>query len=286
MYETTPFTIEITDILIASAEFDLDDLDGLVVPDSEISIADILQFVRDENYTTFVFLGTLNGPEQDVDIVAVAYSTSGMDSRYSVVLIYDPSDAENGITLKNLMIRRALSDKEGTNIPDEFIANAREGRRLNSCSEGLNDIQCNSGEQREVDSACVNAARIAFDAAVDTAQGEYDTAIAVSQAVKNAAVIAWNAKKARDFAKQLIPCVLIGVLSGPLGYALCATRALAIVVAKMLAVKLAIDAAFELAKRNALTLLELAVDAACAAFGATLRVSNDDRHNSCHFTPT
>ena len=55
-------------------------------------------------------------------------------------------------------------------------------------------------------------------------------------------------------------------------YALCAARALAIVAAKMLAKKLAIEAAFELAKCNALEVLKAAIAAACLIFQGAVMV--------------
>eukprot|EP00546_Thalassionema_frauenfeldii_P015975 CAMPEP_0178897448 /NCGR_PEP_ID=MMETSP0786-20121207/1753_1 /TAXON_ID=186022 /ORGANISM="Thalassionema frauenfeldii, Strain CCMP 1798" /LENGTH=1177 /DNA_ID=CAMNT_0020568001 /DNA_START=35 /DNA_END=3568 /DNA_ORIENTATION=- len=277
MYETTntPFLLTVETIITPSS-----DILSNILNDPNVT-QNVLDFIQEKSYTSFIFGGVLDAGVEPVRVAALAYSVAAMSSNYSVIVIFDPEDRTNNQT------RRQLRNDESESLyfADSMLSilNPTKHNVLNEhqdqskrylkelCPSGIDYVTCLPQQQRQVDQVCITAARIAFDTAVNAAQGKYDLAILFAKNLKALVTAAWNIKKAKDLAKQLIPCVLIGLLSGPFGYGLCVARVVAINAAKFLAGKLAIEAGFELSKRNALTILNAAIDAACGTYRSSIR---------------
>ena len=258
----TAFFVQISSIVIPSSELITDVL--------EDATQEFIDAVSAESVSLFVFRGFFHFGGFSIEAVVQAFTIS--NSSY-VTTIYDPTDFF-GITdeTDEVDVELEFPDTDPISLDDTetidpvFPSNVRSSNKLvlvpherrlqaKSCSNALNEAieaaNCEAPEQPYVIQYCVNEATFAFNLAVAAAQVEYDTAITIAKGIYYAAMIELNRRKIKEFAKALIPCILIGAFSGPLGYALCAARALAIAVAKEMAVNLALKAALELAKRNA-----------------------------------
>jgi len=284
--DNTSFFIQVSSIVIPS-----EDIIATIVEDGSQELVDA---IAAENFSSFAFRGFFHFDGTSIEVIALAYSVaSTMIS--NVVVIYDPNSADLfGITdatdeveleppselVSDLPLApgRRLQEAETSFPPSlggQLALMPYEGRALlescsNALSEAIEAANCEPPEQPYVNQPCVSTATFVFNQAVAAARGEYDRTIRAAKAAYTLWMIKVNRDRIRDFAKALIPCVLIGVLSGPLGYALCAARALAIAVAKAMAAQLAGKAILEAAERNAETTLRLALFAACNTFRGTL----------------
>mmetsp|Transcript_8635 Transcript_8635/g.12527 ORF Transcript_8635/g.12527 Transcript_8635/m.12527 type:complete len:1446 (+) Transcript_8635:58-4395(+) len=283
----TPFNIQIRSIVIDSAELSTD-----ILQDASQNVTD---FVTEDNVSAFAFRGFFHFEGSSVEVVAIAYSFAGNTPPGSqVVVIYDPSDPEYGITdetdeppqnvppeVPTFLPSRRLTHSKGLQLMGGSLQTStltRTNRQLqvatcsNAVNEVISELNCPDGQQVDVNDLCVAVARGSFNVAVDAAMGRYNTAIEIAVAAYKVGMIELNRRKIKAFAKALIPCVLIGILSGPLGYALCAARLLAIEMAKLIAIQLALKAALELAKKYWLEILQAAIATACISFKNAVKV--------------
>lgn len=244
-YKNVPFQIDIKEIFISSTNLTDD-----ILTDPETA-EDVLRFVNEGGYTSFVFVGTVSKSLKSVDVVALAYTYKDIHPEYRVSVFSDTED---------VILQSQTRERQGRELQGD-------------CSGLVDQLTCPPGETPEVDQVCIDAAQAAYNIAVNAAQGKYDDAITAADIALKVRCAFVLRQFARFYAKQLIPCVLIGALSGGVGGALCAARALAIAIAKKLALKLAIKAAIELLKRNALAILEAALRNACIILEAAAKVS-------------
>ena len=236
----TSFNIQIQSIFIDSAELATD-----ILEDATQNVTD---FVTQDSVSAFAFRGFFHFNGSSVEFVGIASTFTGNTPRGSqVVVIYDPSDPDYGITDETgelpqnvppgvptfppLTRRLAHSNSvhfTGSSLQTSVLTHTNRDLQVETCSnavsEAITELNCPAGEQVDVNDLCVAAARGTFNSAVDAALGNYNTAIAVANAAYVAAMIEINRRKIKAFAKALIPCVLIGAVSGPLGYAVCAAR--------------------------------------------------------------
>ena len=143
----------------------------------------------------------------------------------------------------------------------------------NALQEAIDAANCQPPEEVSVRSGCVATARFAYNRAIAAARDEFDLINAAAVAAYNAIIIALNVNKIRKYRQFLLICIVVGGLTGPLGGAICAARAIAQVEALTIAGKIAAKAALELARNNALTALRLALAAACQTLRLGIFVS-------------
>eukprot|EP00977_Amphora_coffeiformis_P009824 scaffold2257_cov169-Amphora_coffeaeformis.AAC.2 len=187
-----------------------------------------------------------------------------------------PNMGSNPFQLSNSGLRvLQQSDGHTENVFDmtelqESVLVPRGGARLlqaescgNALQEAIEAASCEPPQEVSVRNACVASARFAYNQAIAFARGEYDTAIEIAKKAHQARTILINANKIVQYRRFLFICLLVGTLTGPLGGAICAARAVAQTEGISLAAKLASQAALELARENALATLRLALAAAC-----------------------
>lgn len=300
--QSIPITLNVTEVLLPS-----DDLAEDLAGDTETT-QELIDFVNNQSYTGFVFLGQIIGPNDRVDVVALAYTLDAFDRTYYVVPIYDPLDPDNGISdfnstederrerklseLDKAMSKpiqysevvpsstaKSRSTVQAQNLP--YLENSPSrgsppqevsyrGRRLQGCPSGVNDIECPG--KKTIDTLCLTLANLAYQELLESAQRVHDDAVEKAEEKYKKKVSKLNKAKARFMRRRTAVCLVVGVLTGPWSFALCMARSLATCALRQAPRRIAYKLALEGAKVVAEEVLNTAKEGACIVYQAAAPV--------------
>lgn len=214
LHENSTFVINVTEIIVHHGDLINETLSDPDMP------SDVIEFLQEDGYSACIVGAIFESDNITAKVVALAFTYADIAPLYNVIALYDYSDflsdydAEDNIDALEPPNRELQAKSQFQGLIPFQDPHMNQGRRLSGCSSGIDRIKCPPGQTRSVDSTCISAARFTFNQAVAVAQGDYDTAIAIAKGIRDTASAGLLALKARRFAKKLIPCILIGLLSG------------------------------------------------------------------------
>ena len=202
-----------------------------------------LQF---DNITEVIFTPEELQTEKDLDIESCVFvGTTGAASFLG--LAFSGTDPNTGNHFGYLFL---LDDPDEVDL-SEATENGRNLQPL-SCTTAVNAgvalIRCPNGLAPELNDACISTAIALCNTDVDNAILAYNIAETAAKTVYFAVVAKLTQLKIKKYQKALLICTLVGVLTGPLSFALCIARLVLIA-----------EAAFYAAKAIAKSLLDEAI---------------------------